>query len=58
MNIIDFAKKMGYSLNSMQIILLQKVQEAEENNEYLCVNIPCRSGRTMLLDIIEKYNNL
>ena len=49
---------MGYSLNSMQITYLEKMQEAKENNECLLMNIPCRSGRTMLLYIIEKYNNL
>lgn len=30
MNIIDFAKKMGYSLNSMQIILLQKCKKPKK----------------------------
>ena len=56
MTIIEYAEKLGYKLNSVQITLLDKIQEAEENNQQLFVCYPRQIGRMTIADIFEKYN--
>lgn len=58
MTIVEYAEKLGYRLNSAQITILEKIQEAKENNRYLFICYPRQIGRMMIADIIEKYNKL
>lgn len=56
MTIIEYAEKLGYKLNSAQMMLLNKIQEAKEHNQQLFICYPCRIGKKMIADIVEKYN--
>ena len=58
MTIVEYAEKLGYRLNSAQITILEKTQEAKENNRQLFIYYPRQIGRMMMADIIEKYNKL
>ena len=50
MTIIEYAEKLGYKLNSAQMMLLNKMQEAKEHD------LPPRIGKMKIADIVEKYN--
>ncbi len=56
MTIVGYAEKLGYKLNSVQMTLLNKIQEAKEHNQQLFICYPCRIGKKMIADIVEKYN--
>ena len=57
MNIIEYANKLGYHLNSAQIEILNKIQEAKENNQELLICFPRFCGRTMMYDIVRRWEN-
>ncbi len=56
MTIIEYAEKLGYKLNSAQMMLLNKMQEAKEHDQQLCICCPPRIGKMTIADIVEKYN--
>ncbi|MFR2138447.1 MAG: hypothetical protein ACLS47_00845 [Clostridium sp.] len=56
MTIIEYAEKLGYKLNSAQMMLLNKMQEAKEHDLQLFICCPPRMGKMTIADIVEKYN--
>ena len=56
MTIIEYAEKLGYKLNSAQMMLLNKMQEAKEHDLQLFIFCPPRIGKMKIADIVEKYN--
>jgi hypothetical protein len=56
MTIIEYAEKLGYKLNSAQMMLLNKMQEAKEHDLPLFICCPPRIGKMKIADIVEKYN--
>lgn len=56
MTIIEYAEKLGYKLNSAQMMLLNKIQEAKDVIWQLFICCPSRMGKMKIADIVEKYN--
>lgn len=56
MTIIEYAEKLGYKLNSAQMMLLNKMKEAKEHDLQLFICCPPRMGKMTIADIVEKYN--
>lgn len=56
MTIIEYAEKLEYKLNSAQMMLLNKMQEAKEHDLQLFICCPLRMGKMKIADIVEKYN--
>lgn len=56
MTIIEYAEKLEYKLNSAQMMLLNKMQEAKEHDLQLFICCSPRMGKMKIADIVEKYN--
>lgn len=52
MTYVEYAKKLGISLNSAQIEILNLIEE--QGNENLIISFPRISGRQMLYNLIER----
>lgn len=57
MTIIEYAEKLGYKLNSAQMMLLNKMQEAKEHDLQLFICCPPRMGKMTIADIVENTIN-
>ena len=58
MTIIEYAEKLGYKLNSAQMMLLNKMQEAKEHDLQLFICCPPRIGKMKIADIVEKKREM